>query len=64
MKHWNAAKDKTGTDLDKELGDLTALFDLLELADLLPDSYLQETTGLTPPEASTNPTSTPAEALS
>ncbi|WP_235984903.1 hypothetical protein [Actinomyces trachealis] len=37
---WKDAKTVLGCDLTKAIGDIHSLFDLLDLADLLPDSYL------------------------
>ena len=39
---WESARRSLGRDIDAELGGIEAVFDLLELADLLPDSYLTE----------------------
>ena len=39
---WESARASLGRDIDVELGGIEAVFDLLELADLLPDSYLEE----------------------
>ena len=39
---WESARASLGRDIDAELGGIEAVFDLLELADLLPDSYLEE----------------------
>ena len=39
---WESARASLGRDIDAELGGIEAVFDLLELADLLPDSYLAE----------------------
>ena len=39
---WESARESLGRDIDAELGGIEAVFDLLELADLLPDSYLTE----------------------
>ena len=39
---WERARRSLGRDIDAELGGIEAVFDLLELADLLPDSYLTE----------------------
>ena len=39
---WESARASLGRDIDVELGGIEAVFDLLELADLLPDSYLAE----------------------
>ena len=39
---WESARASLGRDIDVELGGIEAVFDLLELADLLPDSYLTE----------------------
>ena len=39
---WESARKSLGRDIDAELGGIEAVFDLLELADLLPDSYLTE----------------------
>ena len=39
---WESARRSLGRDIDAELGGIEAVFDLLELADLLPDSYLEE----------------------
>ena len=39
---WESARASLGRDIDAELGGIEAVFDLLELANLLPDSYLEE----------------------
>ena len=39
---WESARASLGRDIDAELVGIEAVFDLLELADLLPDSYLEE----------------------
>ena len=39
---WGSARESLGRDINAELGGVEAVFDLLELADLLPDSYLAE----------------------
>ena len=61
---WESARRSLGRDIDAELGGIEAVFDLLELADLLPSSYLQKVTGLTQPKDSTPTTSMPEEAHS
>ena len=63
-KHWEALKKDVSVDSDIARGGPESLFDLLELADLLPSSYLQEVTGLTQPKDSTPTTSMPEEAHS
>ncbi len=40
QNEWEDAQEVLGSDLTKAIGDIRSLFDLLELADLLPDSYL------------------------
>ena len=60
-KHWEAVKKEVSVDSDIARGGSEALFDLLELADLLPDSYLQKVTGLAHPKDSTPTTSTSEE---
>lgn len=44
-KHWSDARQEVGWDIEEELGGSKNLFDLLELSDLLPDSYLMAKTG-------------------
>jgi len=63
-KHWEALKKDVSVDSDIARGGPESLFDLLELADLLPSSYLQEVTGLTQPKDSTPTTSMSEEAHS
>jgi len=63
-KHWEALKKDVSVDSDIARGGPESLFDLLELADLLPSSYLQKVTGLTQPKDSTPTTSMPEEAHS
>ena len=63
-KHWEALKKDVSIDSDIARGGPESVFDLLELADLLPSSYLQEVTGLTQPKDSTPTTSMSEEAHS
>ncbi|PHP52866.1 hypothetical protein [Actinomyces ruminis] len=49
-KHWNDARKETRSDISALLGGPEAMFDLLELAELLPDSYLREVTGMNQPK--------------
>ena len=62
---WESARRSLGRDIDAELGGIEAVFDLLELADLLPDSYLTEVRerlsgDRAAPPIPTNPTETTA----
>ena len=62
---WESARASLGRDIDVELGGIEAVFDLLELADLLPDSYLAEvrerlTGDRAAPPLPTSPTEVPA----
>jgi len=61
VKHWEALKKEVSVDSDIARGGSEALFDLLELADLLPNSYLQQVTGLAHPKDSTPTTPTSEE---
>ena len=64
VKHWEAVKKEVSVDSDIARGGPESLFDLLELADLLPNSYLQQVTGLAQPKDSTPTTPTSEEAHS
>ena len=57
-------KKEVSVDSDIARGGPESLFDLLELADLLPNSYLQQVTGLAQPKDSTPTTPTSEEAHS
>ena len=62
---WGSARESLGRDINAELGGVEAVFDLLELADLLPDSYLAEvrerlTGDRAAPPLPTSPTEVPA----
>ena len=61
VKHWEAVKKEVSVDSDIARGGSESLFDLLELADLLPNSYLQQVTGLAHPKDSTPTTPTSEE---
>ena len=58
---WESARKSLGRDINAELGGIEAVFDLLELADLLPDSYLEDVSerlagGCAAPPVPTSPT--------
>ena len=62
---WESARGSLGRDIAAELGGVEAVFDLLELADLLPDSYLAEVRerlsgDRAAPPVPTSPTEVPA----
>ncbi|QPL05118.1 MULTISPECIES: hypothetical protein [Actinomyces] len=59
QREWDDARDVLGADLTETIGDIRSLFDLLELADLLPDSYL----GNLLPDVGASTVSRPAEDL-
>lgn len=62
---WEDAKKEVRANLDAELGGPRTLPDLLELCELLPDSFLREAMDTAPPERSTSSsTRTSAEAQS
>lgn len=62
---WEDAKKEVRANLDTELGGPHTLYDLLELGELLPDSFLSEATKLAPPvQSASRNTRTSTEAQS